>query len=228
MKKMKMKMKIAVVLLLTAALSPILVQGQKALTEGKVVYTITYPEMDMDEKTMAMMPTESVVFFKGVMSRTDLDVGMGITSSTILNAKTGALISLTDMMGTKSAVKSTTDEIIKSNANPKKPQPVVKLSDETKVVMGYTCKKALVNTSDKNEYVSYYTDKISSAAAATMEWKEIKGFPLEYYMNLNWLKMKFTATKISEELVPETAFTIPADYKLVTKEEMSKMMIGGE
>src|SRR6187399_2450156 len=77
--------------------------AQEKLSEGKVIYEITYPDMEMDPQMAAMMPTESVVYFKGPLSRTETSMGMGISSATIVNSKTNEMTALTDMMGTKTA-----------------------------------------------------------------------------------------------------------------------------
>jgi len=203
------------------------IYAQKGLSEGKVIYTITYPDMEMDPQMVAMMPTESVVFFKGAMSRTDLSMGMGISSSSIMNSKTGEIVALTDMMGSKSAMKMTTDELKKSKNQNKTPDPVITITNETKEIAGYKCKKAIVKNADNTQEI-YYTDEINSISAATLDWKEIKGFPMEYSIDQNGLKMKFAAKSVTPEKVADTIFVIPADYKMVTQEEMMKKMTGGE
>lgn len=218
-----MQLMITVVFL---ALIQLNVQAQKPLTEGKVVFAISYPDMEMDAQMMAMMPTESSVFFKGAMSRTELNMGMGISSSSIMNSKTGEIIALTDMMGSKSAMKMTADDIKKSKETPDK--PVITLTTETKTIVGYNCKKAIVKSGETSSLEVFYTDKISSSTAAALDWKEIKGFPMEYYLDQNGLKMKFTAKSVSPEKVSDDLFLIPKDYKLVTQEEMMKKMTGAE
>ncbi len=59
----------------------------------------------------AMMPTESVVYIKGALSRTETAMGMGISSATIMNAKTNEVIALMDMMGTKTATVMQDDQM---------------------------------------------------------------------------------------------------------------------
>lgn len=222
---MKNKLHLAVTLLFS-----ILIQfnahAQKPLNEGKIVFAITYPDMEMDAQMLAMMPTESVVFIKGAMSRTELTMGMGISSSSIMNSKTGEVIALTDMMGSKSAMKMTADDVKKSKKTDDK--PVITLTSETKNIVGYTCKKAVVKSGETTSLEVYYTDQISSTTAATLEWKEIKGFPMEYFLDQNGLRMKFTAKSVSPEKVSDDMFTIPKEYKLVSQEEMMKKMSGAE
>jgi hypothetical protein len=199
--------------------------AQKSINEGKVVYAISYPDMDLDPQMQAMMPTESVVFFKGVYSRTDLSLGMGFSSSSIMNAKSGEVIALTDVMGSKSAMKMSAADLKKAKSENKTAAPAIELTSEVKKIAGYNCKKAIVKSGESALEV-FYTDEISAVTASTIDWKEIKGFPMEYFLDQNGLKMKFTAKSVTAEKVGDDLFVIPKDYKLVTQEEMMKKLSG--
>lgn len=196
--------------------------AQKPFTEGKIVYSITYPDMEMDNQMAAMMPTEQVVYVKGMMTRTDFSMGMGINSSSIMNGKTGDMIALTDMMGTKSAVRLSADEIKKASEKSKSGTPKVTLTSETKVIAGFTCKKAVVTTDNGGKLDIYFTDNINSKLAGMSDYKEIKGFPMEYSVEQSGIKMKFSAKSVTPEKVSDDKFSIPADYKVMTQEEMRK------
>jgi len=214
---MKKQLIILAAIAVTSLTNPELSIAQKPFTEGKIVYSITYPDMEMDNQMAGMMPTEQVVFVKGMNTRTDFSMGMGINSSTIMNGKTGDMIALTDMMGTKSAVKISAAEIKKASDKSKSGTPKVTLSSETKVIAGYTCKKAVVSGENGGTLDIYYTDKITSKLAGVSEYKEIKGFPMEYAVEQSGIKMKFSAKSITPQKV-----AIPADYKVMTQEEMRK------
>lgn len=196
--------------------------GQKSISEGKVVFEISYPDMELDNQMSAMLPTESTVYFKGGMSRTDIPMGMGMSSATIVNAKSGEMTQLMDMMGTKTAMKIQEDEKSKSKNNVKFSYPA-----GTKQIAGYTCKKAIVTTSDSVSFEIYYTDQITALSAANNEWKELKGFPMEYVLASGGFNMKMTAKSVSGEKVSDDLFKVPEDYKMMTQEEFRKMM-GGE
>ena len=198
------------------------VVAQKPFSEGKIVYAITYPDMEMDNQMAAMMPTEQVVYVKGMMTRTDFSMGMGINSSSIMNGKTGDMIALTDMMGTKSAVKLSADEIKKATDKSKSGSPKVTLTSATKVIAGYSCKKAVVTLEKGGNLDIYYTDKINSKLAGMTDYKEINGFPMEYAVEQSGIKMKFSAKSVTPEKVADNKFSIPSDYKVMTQEEMRK------
>jgi GLPGLI family protein len=202
--------------------------AQKPFSEGKIVYEISYPDMEMDNSMAAMMPTEQLVYVKGHMSRSDFSMGMGMSSSSITNAKTGEVIALTDMMGSKSAVRISGDDIKKAGETSKNGKPKVTLTNETREIAGFNCKKAVLTMESGTTLDIYYTDKITAKLSGSTDFKEINGFPLEYAIEQSGIKMKFTAKSVSAEKVADNLFAIPSDYKVMTQEEMRKQFGGGQ
>ena len=205
-------------------LSPNFIFGQRKIAEAKIIYEISYPEMMLDSQMLSNMPQESVVFIKGNLSRTDLDLGMGISSSTIFNSNTGEVIALTDLMGTKTAMKISREDQGRSKRQNKRSEMKVEVTDYTKEIAGYTCKRAVVNDFDETSLEIYFTEQISARTSATIDWEEINGFPMQYYLIENGLRMLFKAKEVIPEQIADSVFEIPAGYKLITQEEMMKMM----
>ena len=205
--------------------------AQGVITEGKVVYEISFPDMELDQKYQAMMPSESIVYFKDKKSRTEMTVSAGIHTASILDSKSGEIITLTDMMGTKNAMILTEKDQLKSKEKTKdkvKDQfPVITYQNETKVIAGYTCKKVLIQTDAESKPIEiYYTDKLKSVMQINSGWKNFEGFPLEYTLDMEGMKMMMSAKSVTEEKVDDVQFEIPADYKILTVAEMEKMMKG--
>jgi hypothetical protein len=213
-------MKKSILVLCLISLTSAYSYGQKIITEGKVVYKITYPEMELDNQTAAMLPSESVVFFKNTKSRTNVSMGMGMTTSTITDSKTNSNIALFDMMGNKSAVVTPAEEVKKWDTQ--KNTKVIQ-TGEKKEIAGYDCKKIVISNNDTTTMEMFYTDKISPKAKLIPEARSVEGFPLEYIIEQNGMKMKMTAMSVTEEKVADDQFVIPPDYTVKTTEEMMKM-----
>lgn len=193
--------------------------AQELIKEGKITYEISYPDMEMDQQMAAMMPVESIVYIKSHLSRSETAMGMGISSVTIMNSKTNEVIALMDMMGTKTATK------MKDESGGKdKDAMKFSLVDETKVIAGIECKKAIMKNTDGTEFEMFYTDKIDSRSQFSKQWKEFKGFPMEYVITSAGFNMKMTAKTIETEKIDDSMFAIPPDYTVMTQEEFSKMM----
>jgi GLPGLI family protein len=196
--------------------------AQKSIEEGKIVYEISFPENDFDEQTLAMLPTQSTMFFKGSFSRTELSMAMGMENASIYDGKSGKVTTLTNMMGNKTYM--TMDD---SQGQEKVEKPEIVNTDETKTIAGYLCKKSIMKMKDGSTMELYHTDKISSNMSGVPNSKELGGFPLEFSINQMGFKMKFIAQSVTAEKVSDDLFKVPGDYKFVTPEDMRKMYGGG-
>ena len=221
---MRLQRKLMITLLI--ALSALYGQAQK-LTEGKIVYEISFPDAELDEETLGMMPKESVIFFKDNMLRMEMKM-MGMSTIVISNSKDQSATTLMDMMGNKYAIKMSAEEIEKEKAKLATQKFEVKTTSDTKEIAGFKCKKAIATTKDGQSLTIYYTnDILAKNQGFNDQYKGIEGFPMEYQLSQNGMNMKFMAKSAAKEKVDAEKFTIPAEYKLTTREELSKMFGGG-
>jgi hypothetical protein len=206
-----------------------LIAGNKSF-EGMITFKISYPDSKFSESQQAMLPKMLTVTIKGTKSKSEIKTSMG-NQIEIIDYTEKTKIALIDMMGQKYAVKSTNEEIEKENA--KEPVPTVVLTNETKVIAGYTCKKALVTTNDdgvKASYEVYYTDELGSKVVNFDNplYKDIDGVLLEFSIKTQQFTMVFTATAVEKKGVTAKEFEVPAEFKLVTKEELQSKFGGGQ
>lgn len=195
--------------------------------EGKIVYSISYPKLDNPEMA-AMLPKESVMYIKGDWIRVEANSGMGIKNVTLSNSKDKKTTVLMDMLGQKFALTADPDEDEDAD-NPYKDAKVT-ITDETKTIAGYKCKKAIIEPKDDKEgkLELYFTKELgSNARNASGPFKQIEGAVLEYGIKQQGMEMKFAATTISKENVPDTKFKIPEGYTSMSRKEFMKSMGGG-
>jgi len=197
--------------------------------EGIITYKITYPGTKLTESQIALFPKSLTVMIKGVKSRTDILTGGG-SRVEITNHQEKTKIKLLDLMGQKYAILNTADDIAKELA--KEPSAAVTLRIETKTIAGYLCKKALVSGKDntgKFTFEVYYTPELGGKQANFDKalYKDIDGVLLEFSIKTPEMTMRFTATSVEKKAVPLTEFEIPADYSIISKDEL-KNKIGGK
>ncbi len=198
----------------------------QSMSAGKVIYAISYPESSLDEQTLAMMPTEATMYFNDDKTRMEMQMGMGMNMVTIADNKTKSATVLMDMMGNKTAMTMTEDDINKEAKNAGEYE--IKKTEETKTIAGYLCKKAVVTLKNKNSFNVWYTDQIRVKNSNwNNQFKNIDGFLMEFRMDQNnGLSMLMTAKKITDVKPGDELFVVPGDYKKMTKEEMMKMYGG--
>jgi GLPGLI family protein len=197
--------------------------------EGVVTFKITYPDSKFSESQLAQFPKTLTVAIKGAFSRQEIVMPMG-SQVEIFDYTTKSKVQLLNLMGQKYAIKSTTEEIEKENAD--QPKPTVELSNETKVIAGYTCKKAIVTVDDdgiKSTFEVFYTSELGSKVANfdNPVYKDIDGVLLEFTMKTPQFVMKFVATSIEKKSISSKEFEIPSDYVITTQEELKKKFGGG-
>lgn len=197
--------------------------------EGVITFKITYPDSKFSESQLAMFPKLMTLSIKGNKSRTDMQMS-GVNSVEITDYAEKTKVALINMMGQKYAIKQTTADIEKAMVD--NPKPTVELLSETKVIAGYTCKKALVTVNEdgvKTTFEAYYTSDLGSRLANfdSPVYKDIDGVLLEFLFSAKGISMKFSATSIEKKNLPAKDFEIPSDYTLTTQEELKSKFGGG-
>ena len=202
--------------------------AQEKLKEGKITFEITINNAEeMSDQMLAMMPSEMVVYFKEGRSRGEMEM-MGGKVITITDGKTGETFSCMDIMGKKQAVKITKEDAEKERE--KSGDYEVKITDETKDIAGYKCKKAII-TFEKDEKEStaevWYTNELEASNSEKYAWKGIDGYMMEFSVDQRAMGMKFTCTEVKKQPVNDDMFKIPDGYTVMTQEEMMKQYGGG-
>jgi hypothetical protein len=225
MKKTLSALSIAIVV---AAILPLMVFAGGKPFEGVITYKITYPDSKFTESQLAMFPKLMTVTVNGQKSKTEMSTGMG-NQTEIIDYKEKTKTALLDMMGQKYAIKQTAEEISKEMES--EPAAKVEVTNETKTIAGYVCKKAIVTTDqdgEKTVYEVWFTNEIGSKDANFDNplYKEIDGVLMEFLMKTPQITMKFTVSSVDKKSISAKEFEIPADYKLTTKDEL-KSKFGG-
>lgn len=194
--------------------------------KGVVTYTITIEGSGVTDEMKAMMPKTMTMTIKGNKAKMEMIMSMGKTI-TISDGDSKSTISLMDMMGQKIAIHSTPEEIMKDLTDA--PAVAVELTSETKDILGYSCKKAIITSvEDDLEMTVYYTEELGTKELNfdNPQFKDINGLMMEFEMPNEMFSMHFTAVSVEKKNVEDSEFTIPEGYTVKTKEEM-KSMFGG-
>jgi GLPGLI family protein len=222
---------VLVALLFTFTCKTFAQKGEKVF-KGVINFEISFPDNKFDAATLAQLPKLMIMTVGEAQSKTVLDAGM-FSQSTITDANTKTSVTLMDIMGQKMLIKKTKEEIEKEIE--KNPSPKIVLSDETKEIAGYTCKKAEITTMDPDQgdkeitFTVYYSEELGNEKLNFEGlFRGLNGLPLEYNIDANSMKMKFTATSVKKQKVTDKDFEIPEGYKEVTKEELQNMFGGGQ
>jgi len=226
---MKKLMTTFTVLLTAMVISMPVAKAQKAAFIGTVIYDVTV-EGDIPEQAKAMMPTEMKTKFSNEKQSMVMNFGM-MEQKTVYDVAKQEADMMMNVMGQKLLIKNNAAQILEAK-NKEGESLGVKLTDGTTTIAGIPCKKAIVSKKGKdgatiNIEVSYAEDLDVSRFKFSNSFPEIAGLPLEFTMKNGPMSFKMKARSVKKESVPETEFTIPTDYKVVTMEELQGMFGGG-
>ena len=131
------------------------------MTEGHISYKMeaTSDNPDMQMAVSMMQGSTLDVYFKEKQTRAEMKMGAMMNMTTISNENNGEMLMLMSGMVGQNAIKSNLKEL--DSAQAEKPKTEVTLENETKVIEGYTCKKAIVTDEEGTESVFWYTEEIS-------------------------------------------------------------------
>lgn len=191
---------------------------------GIISYEISYEDMNDQMKQMeSMLPKSMTVEIKDGMSKTIQPNAMGGETIVISDNNSGESLTLMNMMGNKIALKTEKEDLEDAQ---EENDIEIEYLDETMEIAGYECKKALITANDGSEVVVYYTNELPSANVSS-NIKQIDGFPMQMEISQEMFTMITKVTEVNETKVKKIKMEVPSDYDLKTKEELQKMMGGG-
>ncbi len=215
-----MKKLLTAVILLTAFISESAV-AQKKISEGTLTYEIIV-DGEMEGMMAAMLPSEIIMKFKGTKSRTEMAMAMMENVAISDQKAPDAGFVLIDAMGSKYAMK--VDAKMVEDQKKSMPEFEITESTETKEIAGFTCKKAIVkNKANNEESIIYYTSQLPYFEnSLNAQFGGLKGMPLEFSSKIAGATITLRARTFEKVKLDDSLFNIPADYKVVTQEELMK------
>ena len=196
------------------------ISAQKKMSNGLIKFKIT--EVDSDNQMASMMQGTTIeTYFKDEWVKTNFSMMGGmIRNQTIVNSNKKTGVMLYDMMGKKIAV-----DLDMEKAEEKTPDYTISYDKkDVKTIAGYKCYRADVKIKDGDNMVMYITDKITPVGSQlNQQFKDLKGFPLQYQMDNGGLKMTLKASEVSTTVPSSNEFEVPDGYEKMTMEEFQKM-----
>ncbi|MFK7786788.1 MAG: hypothetical protein AB8B56_16835 [Crocinitomicaceae bacterium] len=187
--------------------------------EGYLQYNIDVQAVDTSlharQQAGLLRNSKMEIFFSQDFSRVDFEMGTMYKLSAVVNMKTNRTISLMSGAIGKLATRTVT---VDPAVSEEESENSVELVDETKTILQYECKKAIL-TVDGMQSTYWYTEEIDvDISGQQISNALIPGFPLEFYTVSEGVMMHFTASNIEFELEnKEELFYegIPAGYTLM-------------
>lgn len=202
-----------------------LLYGQ--IREGSITYTLNISSPDNDKATEMMDGSLMTLYYKDGSSRSEVNMGGMMTMATISNANSDKVLMLMDvpMANMKYATLTNVEEAEKAPMT-KMPDFKIRYENETKTILGYTCKKAILEDDKGRESTFWYTqDILAHTGGQSYLHFGLGGIPLEYEILQQGMHIQFTATDLKKSIDPARAASlfsmeVPAGYTLKSLNEL--------
>jgi hypothetical protein len=188
------------------------------MTQGHILYKVTYPDMDEDNMMASILPSEMEVTFKDNVYNSEFKTYGGLFNNKVtIDSENEQYSQMLKIFKKKIACEY--DRIDIDELMQDFPPFVIMESGISDTLAGVPCRRAHGVFYDLNarDIDIYYSDKI---AVKNPNWCspfcEIKGFMLGYDIDLFDIRMRFVAQDISQEEVDESIFVLDSDYKRVS------------
>ena len=193
------------------------------LSEGIIEYKIVV--LDTNNAMAKFAPDKMIVKFKNNLSYAQVIAGMGLFETDFINDEPDKkIMQLVRLLSKKVSYIADTTAVNKELKQ--SPQLVTTPAPETKVIAGYKCKKVNVSYKDGKmpPFEIYYTEDIELEDPNwATPFKDIKGVMMGYRIKRYGFYMEFTANKVDMEDVDDKIFTIPQEYKKISKEQIDEL-----
>lgn len=190
---------------------------QRVVADCTITYSISTEEGNAEKDvTESLKASTKTVYIRGNDSRTDL-VTPSFTQSLLYDKSTGSAVILREFGNNKFITRLDA----KTWAAENKRYDGMKISfvnNENKTILGYECKKAVIQLKDGSIFTLFYaTSIIPSVREFEYEFKDIPGFVLEFEsQEAQSKKIRYTATKINLAPVQASKFDVPkSGYRLL-------------
>ena len=200
-----------------------LVSWNKENFEGEITYKISYKNLPEEMGMMkAMLPKKTRIIIKDEWSKISQNMGIMGKTQIINNSKTKKTIMLMNVLGKKIAMEMEDTNSHKPSASIFK---VIK-ENTVKIIAGYKCKKVTITDTSENKIILWTTNELPAYQNQNLPDVEIGGFPMEYSMEQNDMRIRMTASKVKAKKIDDKEFKIPKGYEMKTPEEMGELMKG--
>jgi len=189
---------------------------QRVVAECTVTYQISFEDSNLNKDVqLALQHSSKIVYIKGNDSRVDLN-SPSLLQSVIYDKTNGSAVILREFGTNKFMTKLTSNEW--RLANKQFDGMTIHFVNESKTILGYECKKAVLILKDSSVFNIYYASAIApSVREFEYQFKDVPGFVLEFDVKEQGASIvRYKATKINLSPVQASKYDIPTSgYRLL-------------
>lgn len=179
---------------------------QRTVAECVVNYSIVTDSTNTNS-LITSNSSSKIVYIKGSDCRTDI-TSPSFSQTVFYDKNSGNAVVLREFGNNRVMTKLNKAQWVEKNN--KFDGATITMSGDTKNILGYECKKAIIQTKDSSSITLFFATAIApSVKEFEYQFKDIPGFVLEYEVQEGSKKIKYVATKINLSPVQASKFDVP-------------------
>tara|TARA_B100000508_G_scaffold138392_1_gene134436 strand:+ start:28253 stop:29026 length:774 start_codon:yes stop_codon:yes gene_type:complete len=200
--------------------------GGKGISQGTIVYNVTYPYLDSNDIGLNLLPQSMELTFKDGFYRVESVGGMGLfVAGYVSNNKEKKMDYFLKVISSKFVSRFNEKGVKKLHKD--FPSYQLKKLDSTRVIAGYEC---------QGYRVSYYSNIVQDHNVWVtrdinipgMNWcspfPKVKGVMLGYQVQRSGLVIDFSADVVRNDSISMESFKIPIKYKVISNKALVRKM----
>ncbi len=212
---------------------PSLIWAQPKITEGKLLYEITYQNLSKELISKEhLLPHDASLYFKNEKCRIEMGAGQFGKNITIIDKEKGETLALLNINGKKFAIRKNDSEMVEVRnslrSDTSKSDIKVEIVNEQKNIAGFVCQKAIITRTKrgvKKQSECWFTKELPAYNTQNDEaFKKIDGFLMQFSINESQLNMTMKVKMVNPLPMDDKLFEIPDGYHLVTEKELTKIL----
>jgi hypothetical protein len=214
----------SLILLIGVLLSFCSDENSKVSNEGIIEYETKV--VDENHPLAGLAPSSATLKFKQEKFLMEMSTMGMFNTMFLVDFHSKSLTQMVKFMDVKQASIETEKDIAAENSLYKLK---IEETKDTKLIAGYKCHKLKVTMVDNPSvtFDAYYTKEMQVDNVNSLSpYAQVKGMLMQYRLKKMGLELQFTAKKVKNVPVPDNTFDVPAYFKIVSKEEMSKFFSG--
>ena len=195
--------------------------------EGEIHYDIEYLENDLKKISTDLLPKKMVTKYKNNLYSFEIDGFFGLFNiKNVVNPKESVNETQLTVLNKKYYHSGDFNEFAVGFGE--MPAMNINYTDETKFICGIECSKAIISFpgSEKETIEVYYTGNIPiKNPNRTTPYHDIDGVLMEFYLDLQNIEMKITASAVYDKKLPNSTFMRKEGFKKATKPYIEAVLI---
>ncbi len=200
-------------------------EDNNTISEGELIYSITYPQGDKNQPIIALLPKQMSIYFKDNKTVGYISGFWGTFEIRFLNDyDNGKTYTIVRIVNKKYIYQADTGDLPPGYGE----MANIKLVNTEKdtLISNLHCKEAIMYAPiyQKPEKIYYTYDIAIDNPNANNPFKAIKGVLVKFKVRLLGIDMIFNLKQIKRYPIDDQKFEIPKDYKPINKQDLENFL----